>query len=283
MVNRIHCVAAAIVCGLLLAPTVSAQLLQPLGNKKAPQASAESADIKSAIRAIYESTRSAESGSDLEAISARCRKLIEGSLVEKDRRYLESLIGWAENRLAGKMISESRAMQEMGLSEQADERLLAAVEKLDQIIELYPLTWRAWMSRGRLHAESNEYEQALKMFREVVRLNGRSAAARFNCAELELQLGKYRQAIEDYTVLIEDDPTDVQALTGRGHCYLELDEIESAADDYHAVLQLRPGDRVARLNAKRFPRPKPTPERSGNVSGKSENPKTLTYGPHPNR
>jgi tetratricopeptide (TPR) repeat protein len=53
-------------------------------------------------------------------------------------------------------------------------------------------------------------------------------------------VGDYEKAVEDYTHILELEPTDVPARTGRGWAYLALEAPNLALRDFEAVVQLDP-------------------------------------------
>ncbi len=219
------------------------QLLEPVADT-----SSREALIPMVVGDVYQLTRTAKSTADFELIVENCHALLATELNDKDRKYLDSLVAWSENRCAEKLVQNSESMLEMGLNEQGNQQLQLAVEKYDVIIKSYPLTWRAWMGRAVLHAKGHEYELALEKFRQVTKLNNRCLDARFNCAEIEFHLQHYNVAIDDYTRLIDEDPTDVQSRTGRGHCYMMLGDPGRAVSDFQTVVDLYPENSVALVN-----------------------------------
>ena len=234
------------VCAVLFAiflgatAELGAQLLQPVTSGDAVQIE---------IQSIYKLTKSAKATTDFEQIVQRSERLLETELTEKDRNYLNKLIGWSENRWAEKHVQNAAALRQLGLTEQADEQLQLGIGKFDQVIQHHPLNWRAWMGRAVVHVQLGQYEPALEKFRQVTRLNSKHNHARFNCAEIGLHLKLYEEAIADFSRLIAADPTDVQSLTGRGHCFFATNQFEMALEDYRTVVHLRPDDAIAHCNA----------------------------------
>lgn len=239
IVFRAGCIAAIAAVMLLQAGEVVAQRLQPLDNESESAVSVE---------AIYGLTKTARKYDDFLTIRERCNTLLKDDLAEKDQKYLNSLFAWAENRLAGKEFENATGLKSVGLADQAQAELEKAIKRYDDLIVSHPTLWRAWMGRAVIHAQHDEYELALKKFRQVVKLDVKNSKARFNCAEILYEQKQYEDAIVEYTKVLADDSTDVQAMTGRGLCYLKLEQRAKAADDFATVVKLLPDSERAESN-----------------------------------
>ena len=218
---------------------VAAQPLSPLGDK---------GSAANPIEDVFGLTKTAEKYEDYLVISDRCSSLLKSELSDKDRKYLDSLLGWSENRLAGKELANANGLKSVGMLEQAAAELEKATRRYDQLTESHPRLWRAWMGRAVIHAQAGEYEDALKKFRKVLKIDVKNIKARFNCAEILYAQKEYDKAIVEYSKVLVDDATDVQALTGRGHCYAKLNQHFEAADDFLTVTKLQPDNLQAMNN-----------------------------------
>ena len=183
----------------VVAGPVAGQVLEPVGAGK------EQAE-KDRTHSVYELTKTAKTFTDYENIERRCREGLNSDINAKEEKYLNSLLAWAENRMAETHRKNAIGLRKTGLEAQADEQILLAIKKYDQLIKTHPLTWRAWMGRAVIHAERDEYDAALKKFRQVLKLDSKNSKARFNCAELAFELKQYDEAIKEYSRLIADDP-----------------------------------------------------------------------------
>ena len=229
-----------IVALLLVQPlALLAQPLQPIGNSNSQLDS---------IPQVYQLTKTASKYDDFLEISKRCHGLLQGELTDKDKKYVGSLYAWSENRLARKELENARGLDGVGLQEQSQQALKKAVARFDRLLDSHPSLWRAWMGRATIHAQQGEYELALQKFQQVLKLNVKNSKARFNCAEILYELKDYEAAARQYTKVLADDATDVQALTGRGYCFLKLNQKTKAEDDFEIVQKLIPGNRQAILN-----------------------------------
>ena len=237
--RRICLVALLLATGLLDASLATAQPLRPMGEKT---------NSAERISAIYQSTKTAKVYEDFRSISEQCRQLATTKLSPKDLKYLNSLLGWAENRLASKELENANGLKSIGLNDQAASELNKAIKRYDDLIESHPELWRAWLGRGVIHAQQGEFQLALEKFRQVLKLDIRNSKARFNCAEVLYELKEYKQAIVEYSKVLDDDATDVQALTGRGHCHVKLKQFAAAADDFSTVTKLVPDNQQAVSN-----------------------------------
>jgi tetratricopeptide (TPR) repeat protein len=225
-----------------LAVNLEAQQLEPM---------VQDDDLSSAsvdISQIYNLTEVAKTAEDFERIVVRSEKLLDKTIFDKDKKYLNSLIGWSRNRLAQIHIKTAESMKEMGLIEQAHRRIDQATEQFDTVIEKHPGVWRAWLGRANIHAASGQYEQALAKYIEVTKRKRDYMPAWFNCAELALQLDKHEDAIKYYSRVIGEDASDVQARTGRAHSLLAVGKTEQAIEEYKTVTNLQAGDEQALCN-----------------------------------
>ena len=157
-------------------------------------------------------------------------------------------MAWSKNRIAQQHLKNANSMLKSGLTERGQRELQVAANLFDEIVAKHPDAWRAWLGRAKIHSTRGEYELALDKFTQVTKLNRNSKSARFNAAEICLQLNRHDQANEHYTWLIDNDPTDAQAITGRGHSNFATENFDEAISDYKTVIKLLPGNENALCN-----------------------------------
>ena len=61
--------------------------------------------------------------------------------------------------------------------------------------------------------------------------------ARFNRAQINIELGNYSEAAEDYEALLEDDPDNVMALSNLSVAYMQMGEEEQAREIYEELFE----------------------------------------------
>ena len=71
------------------------------------------------------------------------------------------------------------------------------------------------------------------------------ANARFNRAELYLELGQYEDSENDYSMVISAQPTDSAALIGRGHVRFYRGQFEDSLMDFNDAIVRDPGNALA--------------------------------------
>jgi len=108
---------------------------------------------------------------------------------------------------------------------------------------------RVWFQVGVLHAEQNEWSDALIAFDRsaaVIDAEGRKSSALYKSAEALMHLGKISDARTRLEALLQDDPTHLPALLSLGEIVLGSGELEEAVRIFEAVLSVVPDDQRAR-------------------------------------
>ena len=95
---------------------------------------------------------------------------------------------------------------------------------------------------------NGKLEEARADFEQVTEQKPDHLAGWFNLAEVQCALSNYPSAVECYSRVIESDPADAQAYTGRGHCWYTTGDYQAALADYRLARQLAPMNQVAKLN-----------------------------------
>jgi RNA polymerase sigma factor (sigma-70 family) len=133
----------------------------------------------------------------------------------------------------------------------------AQLEDLDKTIELDPNMAEAYMERGNLYAlnlpkERGGYEKAVADYTRCLEIKPNDASSRWNRANDYTYLGKYEEAIADWTIYINGDTDFSHQLEGktksiaaahlwRGRVYqMYLHDYSKAIVDYTAAIQLNP-------------------------------------------
>lgn len=103
---------------------------------------------------------------------------------------------------------------------------------------------------GMAYFQLNKFEEARSLFEKVVQSETPNAInAYFYRAECLNVLGKFSEAIADYSYLLQTDPSDVGAYIGRAKCLHELKKYSKANADYDAAIKLG-GDEASVLTLK---------------------------------
>ncbi|MBI5590240.1 MAG: tetratricopeptide repeat protein [Deltaproteobacteria bacterium] len=93
---------------------------------------------------------------------------------------------------------------------------------------------------GNIHAQSGNYEDAIKDFTQAITINPGFADAYYNRGRVLGRLGKHEQAISDFTKTISLTPENATAYADRGTAYGILGQHEQAIDDFTQAINLNP-------------------------------------------
>src|SRR5690606_7101097 len=81
-------------------------------------------------------------------------------------------------------------------------------------------------------------------FDEVDRIGLDNAATHRHTASLKSRSGKYEEAIEDYTKVIQVDPSDARAYHDRGKAKYHIGDYHGAIEDYTKAIEIDPSDAI---------------------------------------
>jgi len=101
---------------------------------------------------------------------------------------------------------------------------------------------------GLLHSQRGEYESAIALMRESLRLFPEQAEVANNLGNALSRCGRVEEAIESYSQAIRIYPRYVDALRNLGLCYLQMDRFEDAGNCFERCLKIRPDDAAALLS-----------------------------------
>jgi len=111
------------------------------------------------------------------------------------------------------------------------------------VSELNPRLVEAYNDRGRQRDLFCDYYQAIQDYTKVIELDPSYAILHKVYRErgdAYKHLGKYEQAIQDFTHAIETDPQDWRAYFWRADAYEGLQEHHKAIQDLTKILQIKP-------------------------------------------
>ncbi|XP_004841751.1 tetratricopeptide repeat protein 37 isoform X2 [Heterocephalus glaber] len=113
-----------------------------------------------------------------------------------------------------------------------------AVADLQAALRADPKDFNCWESLGEAYLSRGGYTTALKSFTRASELNPESIYSVFKVAAIQQILGKYKEAIAQYQLIIKKKEDYVPALKGLGECYLLMakaalvDYLDGRAIDY---------------------------------------------------
>jgi len=115
------------------------------------------------------------------------------------------------------------------------------LESYDQAVNSNPLYADAYLNRGIVLKEVNQYEAALKSFDRVIEINPECAEAFSNRGIALQELALTELAILSYDRAIAIKPDFAEAYINRGNALRELKQFEAAVVNYEQAISLKSG------------------------------------------
>ena len=94
--------------------------------------------------------------------------------------------------------------------------------------------------QGLDHFNSDEYDEAIQKFSDVLTKNPDHPDAQYYMALSWANKGKSGRAISEFTKAIEKDPDDTDALIGRGEVWQSKGKLKQALADFKKALTMDP-------------------------------------------
>ena len=105
-------------------------------------------------------------------------------------------------------------------------------------IELDPKLADAYICRGYVYDELGKYDEALQDYTRAIELDPKETLAFINRGATYVKLGKYDEALRDYNRAIELDPKDARSYNNRGIRYNALGIYNEAIRDHTKAIEL---------------------------------------------
>ena len=109
-----------------------------------------------------------------------------------------------------------------------------------QVVKIQPLNFDCWHILGIFEYQNKNLEAALTLFKKVIALNPRFAAARSNLGLVLQDLKRYDEAIDSYEKAIDLDPNLYAAYNNCGNAFKDLGKFEKAFESYANAVVLLP-------------------------------------------
>ena len=87
--------------------------------------------------------------------------------------------------------------------------------------------------------------KGMRDFKKAMDLNPGSPEVIANRAYARLEMGAYKEAIEDYTMLVRNNPDQTDYYFKRGVCRINLKQYDEALEDLNQCTELNPGNATA--------------------------------------
>ncbi|MDD5363171.1 MAG: FRG domain-containing protein [Ignavibacteria bacterium] len=124
-----------------------------------------------------------------------------------------------------------------------------AIGYFTEEINIKPDNYFAYYMRGMSYYYKKDYENAIEDFNFTLKSNTKDdASIYFYRAYSYSQIGKHRDAENDYTLAINKEPNFLIAYNNRGYNRIILKNFEEAGQDLNKALELEPKYSLAKLN-----------------------------------
>lgn len=185
------------------------------------------------LQAIYARTNSAAQEAEFTAIAKDCSVIIpDAKRSAADKAYASKLFAWALNR-RGEVRSESAAnLVKAGKLTDAQQLDQQAGKDFATAAKYAPDNWRVHHNLAISHAMQGRYDEAIEELSMVIQLKDDYPNAFYNRAELYFEKEQFPQAIKDYSRAIELVDNDARYFNGRAHARFMLNSADEAIADY---------------------------------------------------
>lgn len=114
----------------------------------------------------------------------------------------------------------------------------SALDSINKVIELEPFLSRAYLLRGSILDDIEEYKEAIINYTELIKLDCSNAVALYRRGHMYERIKDYNLAIKDFTEVINLDNSYTSAFYRRGLLYRKIREYNLAISDFTAAMEL---------------------------------------------
>lgn len=136
--------------------------------------------------------------------------------------------------------SEAEDKYDKGLKALAAEEFDSAIVLFTEVLRLDPKSARAFNGRGIAYWNKNDNDRAVSDLSEAIRLDPKFADAFRLRGTIYIDKKDYDRAISDFSEAIRLDPMDAKAYVGRGEALSEKKKYDQAISDYSEAIRLDP-------------------------------------------
>ena len=136
---------------------------------------------------------------------------------------------------------------ELGKESEAVKDLYGAIDYYTKAIALDNNYFRAYIQRGVIYYEKEQYQFAINDFSYVLSKTDDSKCF-FNRGNVYYEQSLYSKAIDDYLAVVRINPLDADAYVMLGNCYAILENYTLAKQYYKKALSINPNDEQAKQN-----------------------------------
>jgi tetratricopeptide (TPR) repeat protein len=124
-------------------------------------------------------------------------------------------------------------------------RTAQAVIELRAAIDQGESQPEAFLFLGQIHFEAREFEDALAVYQQLLKIDPDHASAAFNCAVCQERLARWHEAAELFRRAVKSDPARNQAWLGIGLCSLHQRRPDEALKSFDRYLAISPDNESA--------------------------------------
>lgn len=151
-------------------------------------------------------------------------------------------VGLAQNR--ADLIKSYEKLLKKGKNADA----VVAIQKVIDAGDNYDDLYVHYINLGLAQSNLEEYQKALTSFDVANQLRPNLVFVLKRRGEMRFYLKDYNGTIEDYTRLIENDPTDEESLLVRSNAYMMIKDTAASLQDLHTILSVNPESVSAQNN-----------------------------------
>lgn len=140
------------------------------------------------------------------------------------------------------------ALKNTGDALMEKKQFIEAIEKFNQALGKDIKYEQAYLGRAFAYFQLGRYQEAINDYSQALALEltpQNRIETIFNRGTCLMNLKMYEQAINDFSSLIAVNPANVPAYLNRAYCLLSLARYEEAEQDYRTVLQIEPSNAMA--------------------------------------
>jgi len=132
------------------------------------------------------------------------------------------------------------AVYELAFLMESEDRLHDALALYEEYLNDYPYTEMVWYNLGIQYRKIGNYERAITCFDYCLVIDDELAAAYFQKGQLQMDLGRYQDALQSFLQANSLNTHDVHTLFHLADCYENLDMFREAIRYYTRTAQVDP-------------------------------------------
>ena len=126
------------------------------------------------------------------------------------------------------------------VADQSPQEASANLASLSDVIQRNPTSAEAYNTRGVAYAKIGKFQDAINDFSLSIKLNPNNAASLTNRALAYRQVNRDEAALSDFNRAVETDPNHAQAFLGRANLLRMQGKLDDARSDLDRAIKLNP-------------------------------------------